>query len=682
MTLSTSTVTLAPGSSRTYSLAPGEAVTVATEPNCYVTVTETPDVISSADLDGQTNVRTSILQYKGSWTYGPYALGGTVAVAVSLSKSTSSVSVTLGSAAAAVVRAAGYIPTPVADSGARALNVGRLMADADRMLVTRGVPTTTWANPTFANGATRVSMSQAGMFDTSLHYGVALVGSSGSRSYAVQAARNAPIDSTAIRGVLVQVKTPLRPGVSHIPFRVKLAAGNTDTKWLGATFLAPADGQEHWIAIPAGYFAAIGGFIAGTDTITHIRIEDRNDSANLGYAGLQTGETAYVGAVYLNPKGRSKAIIRFDDSMTELANATATFSGDGTTQAWSCLSLLRRYGMRGTTWNITKRIGTSNAGKTFATWAELRSLQSEGWDICLQTHNDPVDSANNGARLLGPFGYTARSIASVDTAANTITASANHLISNPGAYWGYPVVFSGPDLPAPLVAGTTYWARYSSATAMTLHPTENDSIGNTNVIDLTTSGTAASMSYRYANSTPDSSGILADYNTGRDLLIANGINPVTASMVALNQGAWDAYVVEALTAGGYGFVWGIEGGGGGSSSQSRIAVGEAACPNTRGSTCASSWLTLPSAIQTDGGVSPNAATIRAYVQEQVRVGAIFGNYHHALTAGNGVQLDAYLDELRIQQAAGALDICTASEVRDYLNEFAPLPQMPAGATPV
>jgi hypothetical protein len=68
MTLSTSTVTLAPGISRTYSLAPGEAVTVATEPNCYVTVTETPDVIATADQGGQTNVRTSILQYKG---HGP-----------------------------------------------------------------------------------------------------------------------------------------------------------------------------------------------------------------------------------------------------------------------------------------------------------------------------------------------------------------------------------------------------------------------------------------------------------------------------------------------------------------------------------------------------------------------------------------------------------------------------------
>lgn len=112
MTLSTSTVTLAPGSSRTYSLAPGEAVTVATEPNCYVTVTETPDVITTADQGGQTNVRTSILQYKGEWTYGPYALGGTVAVAVSLAKSTSSVSVTLGSAAAAVVGAAGGLLGP------------------------------------------------------------------------------------------------------------------------------------------------------------------------------------------------------------------------------------------------------------------------------------------------------------------------------------------------------------------------------------------------------------------------------------------------------------------------------------------------------------------------------------------------------------------------------------------
>lgn len=106
MTLSTSTVTLAPGESRTYTLAPGEAITVACNPNVICTVTEAPEVIATADQGGQTNNRVSNLQYRGTYSYGPYALGGTVAVVVS-SRSTSSVSVTLGSSAAVVVGAGG-----------------------------------------------------------------------------------------------------------------------------------------------------------------------------------------------------------------------------------------------------------------------------------------------------------------------------------------------------------------------------------------------------------------------------------------------------------------------------------------------------------------------------------------------------------------------------------------------
>lgn len=106
MTLSTSTASLAPGESRTYNLAPGEAVTVNCNPNVICTVTETPDVIATADQAGQTNNRVSNLRYRGTYTYGPYMLGGTVLVQVS-ARSTSSVSVTLGSTAAAVVGAAG-----------------------------------------------------------------------------------------------------------------------------------------------------------------------------------------------------------------------------------------------------------------------------------------------------------------------------------------------------------------------------------------------------------------------------------------------------------------------------------------------------------------------------------------------------------------------------------------------
>jgi hypothetical protein len=101
MTLSTSTITLAPGQSRTYNLAPGEAVTVNCDPNVICTVTETPDVIATADQAGQTNNRVSNLQYRGNYTYGPYMFGGTVAVAVS-ARSTSSVSVTLLSSVVAI----------------------------------------------------------------------------------------------------------------------------------------------------------------------------------------------------------------------------------------------------------------------------------------------------------------------------------------------------------------------------------------------------------------------------------------------------------------------------------------------------------------------------------------------------------------------------------------------------
>lgn len=168
MTLSTSTVTLAPGSSRTYTLAPGEAVTVATEPNCFVTVTETPDVIASADLDGQTNVRTSVLQYKGEWTYGPYALGGTVAVAVSLSKSTSSVSVTLGSAAAAVVGAAGAYAGRhrVAFYGDSMALFNHHIGVPTSIVRVGGVSTVTVSQNACTNGFFKISGTTPASFDT------------------------------------------------------------------------------------------------------------------------------------------------------------------------------------------------------------------------------------------------------------------------------------------------------------------------------------------------------------------------------------------------------------------------------------------------------------------------------------------------------------------------------------
>ena len=76
----TTTGTLTAGNSRAFALAPGSALTLTLLPNCRVTVTETPETVSASDAGGN-SPRTHFLQYGGVFTYGPYAMGGSVVVA-------------------------------------------------------------------------------------------------------------------------------------------------------------------------------------------------------------------------------------------------------------------------------------------------------------------------------------------------------------------------------------------------------------------------------------------------------------------------------------------------------------------------------------------------------------------------------------------------------------------------
>lgn len=73
------TGTLTAGNSRTFALAPGSALTLTLLPNCRVTVTETPETVSASDAGGN-SPRTHNHQLAGVFTYGPYAMGGSVVV--------------------------------------------------------------------------------------------------------------------------------------------------------------------------------------------------------------------------------------------------------------------------------------------------------------------------------------------------------------------------------------------------------------------------------------------------------------------------------------------------------------------------------------------------------------------------------------------------------------------------
>lgn len=81
MSTTTTTGTLAAGSSKTFTLAPGAAVSLTLSPNPRVTITETPESIAGSGVGGNTT-RVHEPQLPGTFAYGPYAMGGVVVVAV------------------------------------------------------------------------------------------------------------------------------------------------------------------------------------------------------------------------------------------------------------------------------------------------------------------------------------------------------------------------------------------------------------------------------------------------------------------------------------------------------------------------------------------------------------------------------------------------------------------------
>ncbi len=442
-------------------------------------------------------------------------------------------------------------------------------------------------------------------------------------------------------------------------------------KAIALTLGIPSDGKWHLVFIPRTQFVMINSFVLGTDTVQSILVRDR-EAAGIGYTGMLTStEEMQLGPVYANPFSRPKFLIRMDDSISDMIvpRASGTFTADGVTQQWSHKLLMEKYGFgsKGSCFHLARRIGTSNARQTFVTATQMAELAAAGWSHCTQTYQDPVDSANNGVLLMGTVGYTARTLMSVDTGANTITASAAHNITleSSSPYYGYPVVFSGTSLPSPLTTGTTYWATGVTATEFALYNSEDDAIAKVNRIDLTTTGTAANFTYRYSYSANDTSMIQADLTNCINSLTALGYGD-TAAIWAPNQGAMNEETRAASRAAGVKMVLGIgRTGAAYNTPMTRHLHCETSGGVGGGVKLLDSHLTVPSAIQTDG--VPTGDNVRAYVNAVIAQGGVGSNYHHGLSAGNGPVLAAYLDELRLRVSEGVCDVVTAKELADYLE---------------
>lgn len=474
-----------------------------------------------------------------------------------------------------------------------------------------------------------------------------------------------------VENIVLWMKGTARVGdaiATQYPYRVYVGVGGF-TKYSNCIGLLPADGNWHALILNKNNFTSgAGGFSwDSTDIITTIRVKPTDVAENgaVGYNTAAAGENNFLGPIRTNPRARAKALIRFDDSIGDLVQPVYfnTFTlPDGTPappQGWSALTLLNHYGFRGTCAHLPRYIGTANNITTFATWEDLKILKQNGWANCFQSYYNPVNFANDGIRLLGPDGYAARTVASVDTSANTITASAITYIPTSGSYNGYPMMFAGTNLPAPLVINKIYWAVATSATAFQLYASEADAINQVNVIDLTTTGTPANFTWRYGFSANDYTKYTEDWDLGMKLLSDNGYSE-EAKYLFLNQGATDGKVMTLSVEAGIKAVFGIYKG---------ATAGEfyASYPWTEngGTNPALNWtkqMRMVGAIQTDttGAITPTDA--REYVRAGVAQGSWISNFHHRITNQNGPCLAAYLDELKKFSDAGQLDVITATEL--------------------
>lgn len=482
---------------------------------------------------------------------------------------------------------------------------------------------------------------------------------------------NLAVPCNQIKNIVVWMKGTKREGdflTTPYPIWIYLGIGGF-TKYAQTTFLLPADGEWHPLIVNTSQFGINGGFSwDSSELVDRIRIKpiDMSQQGNYGYNAPNVGESVLIGQVRYNPWSQPYFIVRFDDSINDVLypNPTVNFPlPDGTPApvgGWSGLKLLQHYGFRGTCFHLTKRIGTSNNVSTFLTWQDLKTLADQGWANCFQTHCDPINTVNDGIRLLGPSGYVAKNVASVDTSGNTITASVAHNMPQRGTYSVYPVMFAGSALPAPLVINKVYWAIGTTATAFQLFPTEQDAINNTNVIDITTTGTPASFTFRNGLSANDYSQYTADLTIGMKLLADHGFAE-ESKYWALNQGATDGEVMRAAMDNGVKAVFGVYRG----TTLSYFLPGYPHC-EFNGTNPALEWkaiMKVPQGRQTDAQIGVlTEADIRGYVDAICESGGIGMNYHHRLTNGNGPQLAWLLDQLKLRSDQGKIKVVTAPEI--------------------
>lgn len=450
-------------------------------------------------------------------------------------------------------------------------------------------------------------------------------------------------------------------------------------------FAVRADGKWRYHTVKLDGVPIGGGTWTASSNIARIRFREADGVASDGRPLMSGADRVQFGPVRANPRGKTSMFIRFDDGLENLISkkkavlGTAYVGSSGVNipaGAYSFADLVDKFGFVANCYVLTDLIG--NPG--FETWSGLRELQSKGWSICVQAGANPVSNLSDGARLLGPIGYslapTPGGIASVAASVFTLSASRPDVIGGTagsvaaGGLQSFPVVVGGTP-PAPLVSGQTYYALRRGVRQFSLHtiPVANFPGDNDKGLVGITGSDVSQMTLRYAGSANDESAIYADYVKAQNSLKANGLTGF--EHLALNQGGLDVYCEKAILAAGFKSVQTISNRVefvptfAGFVSLAASNVGLTPSTNGRNGTTLSGAFSVKTVIQTDGAISE--LNVRKFVADCVKYGSVGANYHHNET--NLPVFLAYLDQLKIFADAGLLEVLSVEEQQSRIEKF-------------
>ena len=267
----TATGTLAAGSSQTFGLAPAETLTLTTLPNVRVVITETVSAVIGSGLGGNAS-RVHRPELAGTFTYGPYAMGGSVVVEV---QSTSGSSVTWLVTSGTFSRdSSGNVTGLVGPDGdkypifcrprPRLLIVGNSIAGQS----CRGGASYTSRVATAAGSGVKPGSNQI----TLVAGGVAALSLSGNDYIVVQLANQQPwpVQVTAI-------STETLTLARRLPFTVRTVSGSeagvskvTSPVFFGGTWRQTFGIHNYANALAGGLFEVVSGYGHGSATASEV----------------------------------------------------------------------------------------------------------------------------------------------------------------------------------------------------------------------------------------------------------------------------------------------------------------------------------------------------------------------------------------------------------------------------